>query len=160
MRCHRPLGFTLIEVMVVLIMVGIAGAAISLSVTPRVTDMLRLDARELALRLTAAQHEVRMDGRVIAWQAIDDGYRFTRGIWTSAPGSMVPVLSTAGALDHFEGDDVLRPRQWRAAGVEVMPSQPLLLTSEWIGSPLRLELHSGDSTLVIERDASGAFVLP
>lgn len=157
---RRSHGFTLIELMLVLLLMGIVGAAISLGAAPRPDEMLRRDARELALRLMAAQHAVRLDGRVIAWQALGDGYRFTRGSWVQVPGSVVPALSTAGALDQFEGDDMLRPRHWRAGEVEVQPAQPLLLTSEWIGSPLRLELHSEGHTQVIERDASGAFVRP
>ncbi|WP_370679416.1 prepilin-type N-terminal cleavage/methylation domain-containing protein [Comamonas sp. GB3 AK4-5] len=157
---HRKRGFSLIEVMVVLVIIGIATAAISVNISAKPSDTLRLDARELAQRLTAAQNEVRLDGRVIAWQSLGEGYRFTRGVWVSVPGSVVPALSTAGALDLFERDDVLRPRQWRAGAVDVMPSRPLLLTSEWIGSPLRLELRSGNNKVVLERDATGAFVVP
>ncbi|WP_411881437.1 prepilin-type N-terminal cleavage/methylation domain-containing protein [Polaromonas sp. YR568] len=152
---HR--GFSLIEMMIVLVIIGIATAAISVSVAPDPAAPLRLDARELAQRLTAAQHEVRIDGRVIAWEPRGDGYQFVRGTWAAAPGSVVPVVSTAGELDHFYQDDALRPRQWRAAAVEVTPPAPLLLASEWIGAPLRLQLRSGPHTVMVVRNATGGF---
>lgn len=154
---RRNLGFSLIEVMIVLVIMGIATAAISLSAAPDPAEPLRLDARELALRLATAQREVRIDGRVIAWEAQGDGYQFVRGTWTHAPGSLVPMLSTAGELDRFVHDDTLRPRQWRAGVVEVAPANPLLLTSEWIGTPLSLELRSGPHTALVVRDATGGF---
>lgn len=159
-RNRHSEGFSLIEVMIVLVIVGIATAAISLSVVPNPADTLRLDARELAQRLSAAQHEVRVDGRVIVWQPLDKGYRFSRGVWVNREGSVVPQVSTAGALDNFPRDEVLRPRLWRAGAVSVAPAKPLLLTAEWIGQPLRLELHSGNVTVTLERDASGAFRVP
>lgn len=150
-------GFSLIEVMVVLVMIGIIAGTISVSIAPTAGSTLRLDARELAQRMTAAQQQVRLDGRVIVWQARGDGYAFMRGTWTAVPGSVVPAVSTAGALDQFERDDVLRPRQWRTGTVTVSPVGPVLLTSEWVGEPLRLELHSGDHTVELIRDATGGF---
>jgi general secretion pathway protein H len=153
----RHTGFSLIEVMIVLVIIGIATAAISVSVAPDPAEPLRLDARELAQRLSAAQHEVRVDGRVIAWEARGDGYQFVRGTWAVVPGSVVPVVSTAGALDHFEQDDALRPRRWHAGSVVVSPPTPLLLASEWIGSPWRLQLRAGPYSVMIVRDATGSF---
>lgn len=150
-------GFTLIEVMIVLVIIGVASAAASLSIAPDPADNLRQDARELALRLTTAQNEVRIDGRVIAWQALGDGYQFVRGTWANTPGSVVPVVTTAGELDRFDGDEALQPRQWRATQVAVSPETPLLLTSEWIGAPLKLELRSGEHQVAIVRDGTGAY---
>lgn len=153
-------GFSLIEVMIVLVIIGIASAAISLSVMPNPADTLRLDARELALRLNAAQQAVRVDGRVIVWQAVGNGYRFSRGVWVTRPGSVVPQVSTRGALDTFSRDEVLHPVNWRAGTVTVVPGKPLLLTAEWVGDPLHLELRSATATVTLERDASGAFRVP
>ena len=153
----RQRGLSLIEVMVVLVIVGIATAAISLSAAPDPAERLKLDAHDLALRLSTAQQEVRMDGRVVAWEVRGDGYQFVRGTWINTPGSVVPMVSTAGELDRFSRDDALRPRTWRAGTVEVSPASPLLLTSEWIGTPLSLRLRSGASTATIIRDATGGF---
>ncbi|WP_168735270.1 prepilin-type N-terminal cleavage/methylation domain-containing protein [Pseudothauera rhizosphaerae] len=153
----RNRGFSLVEVMVVIVIIGIATAAISVSITPRPGEALRLDARELAQRLSAAQQEVRIDGRLIVWQPRGDGYYFARGTWAGVPGSVVPTVSTAGDLDEFPRDDVLRPRQWRIRPVEVVPARPLVLTSEWMGLPWQLELRSGNDTATIVRDGTGGF---
>ncbi|HKS35049.1 MAG TPA: prepilin-type N-terminal cleavage/methylation domain-containing protein [Enterobacteriaceae bacterium] len=157
---HRSHGFSLIEVMVVLVIIGIATTAITVSVAPNPADTLRLDARELALRLTAAQQEVRVDGRVIAWQPQGDGYRFSRGIWVNTPGSVVPRVSVSGRLDTFARDDLLHPRRWKAENVIASPAKPLLLTAEWPGQPLMLELRSGPHAVRLERDATGTFRVP
>ena len=155
----RARGFTLIEVMVVLVIIGIASAAVSLSLPPDPAAMLRQDARELALRLAAAQQEVRIDGRVIAWEARRDGYDFARGTWADAPDSVVPAVSTVGELDRFAHDEALRPRRWRAGEVEVVPAAPLLLTSEWVGSPVDIALRHDGHAIVVTRDAAGRFVV-
>ena len=156
---RRPHGFSLIELMVVMVIVGIATAAISLSVAPDPARELRRDARELTRRLAAAQNEVRVDGRVIAWEADADGYRFSRGTWRLQPGSAIPTVTTLGALDRFERDDVLGPVAWRAGPVEVVPSRPVLLTAEPMGAPWQLALRHADATVVIVRDPSGAYLL-
>ncbi|UXH77425.1 prepilin-type N-terminal cleavage/methylation domain-containing protein [Roseateles amylovorans] len=156
---RHPHGFSLIEVMIVLLIIGIATAAISLQIAPDRGATLRQDARELAQRLAAAQQEVRIDGRVIVWEPQGHGYRFLRGTWTTRPGSVVPVVTTAATLDNFARDEALKPREWRAGQVEVQPAGPVLLTSEWVGASAAIELrHDGDKVMLI-RDATGRFLV-
>ncbi len=150
-------GFSLIELMVVMVIVGIATAAISLSIAPDPVRELRRDAQELVRHFAVAQNEVRVDGRVIAWQADSEGYRFARGTWQAVPGSAIPVVSTAGALDTFMRDDELRPRAWRDGPVEVTPARPVLLTSEPIGATWQLALRRGGATVTVRRDAAGGY---
>jgi general secretion pathway protein H len=158
-RRHAVRGFSLIELMVVMVIVGIASAAISLSVAPDPARALRREARDLALRFAAAQNEARLDGRVIAWEADASGYRFMRGSWQLPPGSAIPVVSTAGALDGFARDDVLGPMAWRDGPVAVVPARPVRLTAEPLGAPWQIALHRAGVTVVIERDAAGTYLL-
>lgn len=132
-------GFTLIELMVVLVIVGIASAAISLSIRPDPAKALREDAERLAQLLLVAQSEVQADGRAIVWQADRDGYRFVRG---------------GAALEH---DPLLRPRTWQAAPVNVLrsPDRAVRIDPEWFGEPLSLRLVSGQQQVEVRRDAAG-----
>lgn len=132
-------GFTLIELMVVLVIVGIASAAISLSIRPDPAKALREDAERLAQLLQVAQGEVQADGRAILWQADRNGYRFVR----------------AGAV--LDDDALLRPRRWQAESVSVRrsPDRPVRLEPEWIGEALTLRLVSGQQQIEVHRSAAG-----
>lgn len=138
-RAPAQQGFTLIELMVVLVIVGIASAAISLSIRPDPAKALREDADRLAQLLQVAQSEVQADGRVIEWQADRDGYRFVR----------------AGKV--LEDDALLRPRPWQASAVAVRrtPDRPVRLDPEWIGEALTLRLVSGQQQIEVHRAAGG-----
>jgi general secretion pathway protein H len=73
-----PAGFTLIEMLVVLMTMGILLGLISVSMAPGERDLLRLEAERLAQVLDLAADEARVSGKSIAWTSEEDGYRFTR----------------------------------------------------------------------------------
>nr|WP_273018700.1 type II secretion system minor pseudopilin GspH [Pseudomonas sp. BW16M2] len=132
-------GFTLIELMVVLVIVGIASAAISLNIRPDPGKHLRADAERLARLLELAQSEAQADGQPLRWQRDRDGYRFVR-----ADGQVL-------------AEGPLKPRRWQAEAVKVQsePRGAVWLDGEWIGTPLTLRLSSGALRMELARNAAG-----
>nr|WP_313054853.1 GspH/FimT family pseudopilin [Pseudomonas lopnurensis] len=134
------MGFTLVELLVVLVIVGIASAAIGLSSRPDPARLLREDAERLALLLEVAQSEAQIDGRQILWLTDSQGYRFM-------------YRDNRSPIDN----PLLQPREWLAAPMEVRTTPPegVVMTAEWIGEPMRIRLSDGYRTLEIERSQSG-----
>lgn len=71
-------GFTLIEMLVVLMIMGLFVGLVSAIVQPDERAMLRLEADRLSELLDLAGTEARLTGKNIAWTADAAGYRFWR----------------------------------------------------------------------------------
>ncbi|WP_210639103.1 MULTISPECIES: type II secretion system minor pseudopilin GspH [unclassified Pseudomonas] len=145
MNVAKQRGFTLIELMVVLVIIGIASAAVSLSIKPDPLKLLRQDAERLTQLLQLAQSEARSDGRPITWRWDAKGFAFTR-------------RNDHGAgLDRFKDDPQLHSRRWQSPSMEVRvePRQRVVLNAEWIGEPLRIRLSDGQNSLNVQRNATG-----
>lgn len=138
-----PHGFTLIELMVVLVIIGICTAGIGLGLGSLLDPgrQLRQEAEGLAQRLQLARDEARIDGRSIRWQADASGYRFSR-----REGNQWVTV---------QRDDLLRPQRWQAAGIAVQPTNAIELSPEWIGTAWELGLSLEGRTLRLRDDGSG-----
>jgi general secretion pathway protein H len=98
-------GFTLIELLVVVaiivVIVGLAGAQL----TRGPGDVVREESEHLALLLRAARQEAILQGRVFAFGAGRESYRFLR-------------LERNGRLKMTSSDELLRPQRL-AAGIVI-----------------------------------------
>lgn len=77
-------GFTLVELMVALFIMGLAGGAVLLSV-PNGRSQLAAEAEALGARLKRAQEEAILTNHPIDLSLTEDGYRFrtfARGRWS------------------------------------------------------------------------------
>lgn len=90
-------GFTLIEVLVVLMLIGLFVGLVSAITRPDDRAVLRLEAERLAQLLDFAATEAQLTGKSIAWTASADGYRF----WRSADDAN---------WSEIRDSDALRPR--------------------------------------------------
>jgi len=71
-------GFTLIEMLVVLLIMGIFVGLVSTIARPDDRALLRVEAERLAQLLDLAATQSRLTGKSIAWTADGPGYRFWR----------------------------------------------------------------------------------
>jgi len=91
-------GFSLIEVLVVLMVVASTMALAALSLGNLRGRGLDLEAQRLNARLGAASEEARLDGRTIRFELDDRGYRFYR--------------LQLGRWSLIQDDVLLQPRSW------------------------------------------------
>ncbi len=153
----RQSGFSLIEVMVVIAIIGIATTAVGLGAFERPSQAMNNDARRLIQLFEVAQSEARAAGRPVVWETDAQGYRFrVRSSWTA---NSAHAAIREGRDEGFAADQALRPRKWEAApvNVKIVPAGVLTFTTEWIAPPIRIELSSAARTLILSRDAAGQY---
>ena len=75
---QRGAGFTLIEMLVVVLIMGLLVGLISVSTRPDARGLLRSEAERLARILDLAVAEARLTGKAIGWTAEANAYRFWR----------------------------------------------------------------------------------
>lgn len=158
-RCPRAAGFTLIEMLVVIVLAGILISVVTISVTPDPRQKLMREAQRISQLMTLAADEARIRQLPIFWEADLRGYRF--------------VAVVGGERQLLTGDDLLRERAWETPltrlsvqdGAGPQPAQVLLgpgappvrmaIAREWIQPRWRLELSNEDSTVRLDFDESG-----
>ena len=158
-RRARARGFTLLELLVVIVLAGILLSIVTISVTPDDRQQLAREAERVGQLFALAADEARIRQQPIYWEADLAGYRF--------------VTIVAGERRLVSGDDLRRERAWREplqtlamtpAGAE-RPSQVLLgpgapplrvaIAREWIQQPIRLELATAAAQVAIDFDERG-----
>jgi len=175
--CARQHGFSLLEMLVVLTIIGVVTGLIGLSVGAAGTSAadLRSDARRLALLFPMAQAEARARGQSIVWEADASGWRFR-----ALPRVLaLPVEMAAHALVEPDADlaQALRARAWQAAGavqIQVradpatdsayaadvaLSNAAIRFDGEWMPGRMTLTLNDGHSRAVIERRGDGRYVV-
>jgi general secretion pathway protein H len=75
-RSTRARGFTLLEMLVVLLIAGILVALASLTITRNPHTDLNEEAQRLALLFESASDEAQVRAQPIAWEPIAGGFRF------------------------------------------------------------------------------------
>jgi len=159
MPASRPVraaarGFTLVELMVVMVIIGITLGLVSLNAIPSPRQNLQNEAQRLALLLQLARDEAIVRNRLVAFEADNQGYRF--------------IVRNDTRWDPVIEDDLLRPRPFKNAPIVLLldppgagAANPLRITfgREPVDKPFVLTLASGDASVAIRADGIGHFAV-
>jgi general secretion pathway protein H len=153
----RQSGFTLIEMLVVLLIMGIFVGLVATITQPDERALLRVEAERLAQLLDLAANKSRLTGRPTAWTADAHSYRF----WQ---------FSEDTYWTEIRDDDTLRaralPQGMAIFGLQVenmRSAQPMRLEFTPYGQPLSfsVQLSSGDARETVAGSPIGeVYVLP
>ena len=154
----RAGGFTLLELLVVIVLAGILLAFVTVNTTPDPRQQLEREARRIGQLVGVAADEARIRGERVYWEADLRGYRF---------------YADAGGERQLMTDDMLRERTWERPleqlaifeGEAARPSQIILaagappvrlpIAREWVQPRWRLELASDAGRVAVEFDPAG-----
>ena len=150
-------GFTLLELLVVIVLAGILLSVVTINVTPDAAQRLDREAERVAQLMVLAADESRLSAQPVSWEADLNGYRF--------------VTERGGERRLITGDDLLRERRWDEAltRLAVVPAQgepqvllgpgaPALrvpIAREWVQPRWRLELATSTHSTAVEFDDAG-----
>ena len=136
-----PNGFTLVEMLVVIFLLGLASAAVVLML-PGGDSTVRSDAERLAARIAAARDEAVMQARPVAVWTRASGYGFEQrfdGQWRAHP-------DTAFKDRNFDN------------GTRIMGAAQSRILFDATGlpsSPAKIELTNGEGRSLVSISASG-----
>ena len=145
-------GFTLLELLVVMVIAGITLGIVSFNAMPNERQVLQNDAQRIALLLQLARDEAIVRNRPIAFEAEADRYRF--------------LLREENVWRPLQQDDLLREREFKRVPVSFSISPlsaeqgyPLRIVfgREPVSKPFVLTLATGDSHVAIRADGIGHF---
>ena len=138
----RKRGYTLVEILAVLAIIGIAVSLAQVRFARSAAQALEDEARRIALVLEFARDEAMTRGCTLAWIAASDTHRIECR------------RTTAGYPLHPWPHGIALERV-SIAGVPVSRESPLLFTPSGINMPFELVLGSEGNRVLISGDALG-----
>jgi general secretion pathway protein H len=148
---HQRQGFTLLELLVVLVIAGILLGAVALNAMPSNSQLLQDDAQRIALLLQAARDEAIVRNRAIAFEIDAQRYRF--------------LIRQNDSWQILSDDALLRERAFRRAPLAVSLTPPvsdrlplrIVFGREPVDKPFALRLTLGANSASIQADGIGNF---
>lgn len=139
-------GFTLIEILVVVLLIAVTASMAVVALAPDDRGRLRDEAARLAMSFQHAQDEAVMTGRTIAWRGTADGYEYLR---RGPDRTWVPVDADAAFRAHrfpapVRLDDV------ELGGAKLGPEALVVLSPTAVAPDVRFLLASRDDGLAVE----------
>ena len=145
-------GFTLIELVVILLLLTVILGMVGINLTRNDADLLKEEGDRLALLLQSAQEEAIMQARAYAFAPAADGYRFLR-------------MDERGKLAPIAAGDLLAPRQLTARvslaglaldGVAEVKDPLLVFDPSGVTPVFTITLQAGDIPWYVHGDVDGS----
>jgi general secretion pathway protein H len=149
---QRQRGLTLLELLVVLAIIGVAMAGVSLSLRDSHQTQLEREAQRLIAVLEAARAQSRTSGIALIWQATPDGFvvRPTPGGRASPIASRTETWLTAGTQATADN-----------ANTVALGPEPILLPARITLRVIRADSQAPAPSLIVGTDGLRPFqVLP
>lgn len=152
MRAAR--GFTLLELLVVLVIAGIMLGLVSFNAMPSEQQALQNEARRIALLMQLARDEAIVRNRPVAFEADGEHYRF--------------LVRNENEWQRVTNDDMLREREFKhppvALAIDLPAAQrsnPLRIVfgREPVDKPFLLTLTAGEVQVAIRADGIGHYAV-
>ncbi|RZI43425.1 type II secretion system protein GspH [Herbaspirillum sp. HC18] len=156
-RASRPSparGFTLLELLVVLVIAGILIGMVALNAMPGERQALQGDAQRVALLLQLARDEAIVRNRPIAFEADSDRYRF--------------LIRDGDKWQAITSDDLLHEREFNRAPIALSvdpataaEANPLRIVfgREPVDKPFVLTFSAGNASVAVRADGIGHFTV-
>jgi general secretion pathway protein H len=150
----RTRGFTLVEIMVVMVIIGITLGLVSVNAVPSPHQDLQKEAQRLTLLLQLARDEAIVRNRPVTFEATPERYHF--------------LVRNETRWDPITGDDLLREREFKNGPLTLLldPASagtvnPLRITfgREPVDKPFVLVLATGGNRVAIRADGVGHFTV-
>jgi general secretion pathway protein H len=152
----RQRGFTLLELLVVLVIVGIMLGFVTLNALPSGRQALQNEAQRIALLMQLARDEAIVRNRPVAFEADQFRYRF----W---------ILDENNVWQAINKDDMLREREFQRAPVNLAIDPPMMgqnnnslriiFGREPVDKPFVLSMSIGEAMVSIRADGIGNFTV-
>ena len=147
-------GFTLLELLVVLVIAGMLLGLVSFNAMPSKRQVLQNDAQRIALLLQTARDEAILRNRPILFEADGERYHF--------------LIRNENKWEPIPQDDLLREREFKRApvGLAIEPQQVdqaerlrVVFGREPVDKPFVLTMTAGEEQVVIRADGVGHYVV-
>jgi general secretion pathway protein H len=151
----RRAGFTLIEILVTMVIIGVLSVVLVLAAAPGEASHARTEARRLGALLELALGEARASGQSIAWSPAPDGYAFLRkgedGEWRGFPADSpyrrraLPAGVSLGAV-QFDAQPL-------------RPGERIVITPYGLGGAIQATIAGGGTSITLRGGAFGRVTL-
>lgn len=146
-------GFTLLELLVVIVIAGIMLGMVSFNAMPGDRQIVQNEAQRVALLLQLARDEAIVRNRQVAFEADSERYRF--------------LVRDDNGWQPITDDDLLREREFKhAIALSINPPLPeggqgfrIIFGREPVDKPFVLTLSAGDASIAIRADGVGHYVV-